>query len=360
VTHGGERIYISAAASDRPASVEVDPPPGWSSRFASSLNRGPRIKVRLAAVTAARARDGAILWRMSYYNVGDSRTVYLVGDALIMPVVSFESHAKEIIALDAQTGALRWSRRIGPLINKFGWLSTLLWWADAGGVAVTIDEDDAKSANGGRSFALLDATTGDIFWRGAEPPPDPRKLKRATSNGMVYSREERRRWPHTFIRAIRSNDGAELWRVACADSGAPLPEPFDLLAQDGWLYLLSCSAYAVRVHALDADSGRIIWRWRSPWWLLVLFLLGQALQRAREARRARTWRAFWGDALRLRWRRPRRPEGAPAMQATRDGVYVASYLGAFALRMRDGHRLWHALPFAEVSRLHVASTDADT
>ncbi|HEY7850222.1 MAG TPA: PQQ-binding-like beta-propeller repeat protein, partial [Ktedonobacterales bacterium] len=65
VAHGDGRVYVSAATSDRPASVEVDPPPGWSSRFASSLNRGPRIKVRLAAVTAARARDGAILWRMS-------------------------------------------------------------------------------------------------------------------------------------------------------------------------------------------------------------------------------------------------------------------------------------------------------
>ncbi len=282
------------------------------------------------------------------------QTVYLVGDALIMPVVSFESKAKEIIALDAQTGALRWSRRVGPLINKLGWLSPLLWWADAGGVAVTIDEDDAEDISAMRSYALLDATTGDIFWRGAEPPPDPRQLKRATSDGIVYSREQRPRWPHTFVRAIRSNDGAELWRVACADSGAPLPEPFDLLAQDGRLYLLSCSTYAVRVHALDADSGRILWRWRSPWWLLALFLLRQALQRAREARRARSWRAFWGDALRLRWRRPVRPEGAPAMQATRGGMYVATYLGAFALRARDGRRLWHALPFTQVIRIHTA------
>ncbi len=73
VAHGGERVYVSAAASDRPAAVEVDPPPGWSSMFASSPNRGPRIKVRLAAVTAARASDGTILWRMTYYSADGSR-----------------------------------------------------------------------------------------------------------------------------------------------------------------------------------------------------------------------------------------------------------------------------------------------
>jgi outer membrane protein assembly factor BamB len=362
VAYGDGRVYLSVATTDRPASVEVDKPPGWQptmGRPMRPLTRTPRIKVRPSAVTALQALDGATLWRMTLYSADIAGPVYLAGDSLITSVISFASQAREIIALDADTGTLCWSQRIGPLYTAFSHHTPGLLWVDDGKIAATTAADaDAPEAES-TSFALLDAATGSIIWRGDQAPPDPAVARRSAAGALTFSIDHEPAWPHEYVRALRASDGAEVWRVAC-EGVAGLPAlPDSMRAHAERVYLLSQSKYRVRLHALDAATGRILWRWRSSSALFALFLLRQALQRAQEARRMGTWSAFWSDALHLRWRRPEQPEGVPSIDVARGLVYVSTYLGAFALRATDGRRLWHALPFVEVSRIHVASGDAD-
>lgn len=360
VAYGAGRVYLSVATSDRPASVEVDPPPGWQSvmgRHMRTLTRAPRIKVRPAALMALRALDGAALWRMTLYSAETIGPVYLAGAALITSVVSFASQAREIIALGAETGTLRWSQRIGPLFTTFGRHTSGLLWVDGGEIAATTASDAGATDAASASFALLDTATGAIIWRGDQAPPDPAVERRSATGALTFSIGDNPAWPHTFVRARRASDNADVWCVACEGvAGLPTP-PDSMLAQDGRVYLLAQSRYRVRIHALDAATGRILWRWRSPLTLFALYLARQAIQRIQEARRMGTWRALWSDALHLRWRHPTRPEGAPSIAVTRGRVYVSMYLGAFALRPNDGRRLWHALPFVAVSRIHLASRD---
>ena len=364
VAHGGAQVYVSAATSDRPAAVAVDLPPDAPPAAGSPVSvraRIPRIKVRSSAITALRASDGDTRWRMTLYSADTTGPVYLTGGVLITSVISFASHAREIIALDAETGELRWSQRIGSL-KAFGHRTAGLLWVDDGTIA-TATEAEAGSRDVERhSFALLDAATGAIRWRGDQAPTDPALERRSVSGDLTISIDQGPAWPHVYVCACRASDGAEVWRVACEGvAGRPAP-PLDMLAHEGRVYLLSHTsriAWTVRIHALNAATGQIMWRWRSPRWLFTLFLLRQALQRIREAQRMRAWRSFWSDALHLRWRYPIRPEGEPAMDAGHGRLTVATYLGVFALRMRDGRQLWHALPFIAVSRMHIAPADTD-
>jgi outer membrane protein assembly factor BamB len=361
VAYGDGRVYMSVATTDRPASVEVDTPPRWQRMMeqpARPLTRTPRIKARPSAVTALRALDGATLWRVTLYSADIVGPVYLAGDALITSVISFASQAREIIALDAETGTLRWSQRIGPLFAAFSHHTPRLLWVDGGTIAGATVADTGATKAENPSFALLDSATGVIIWRSDQAPPDPATERRSAAGALTISIDHGPAWPHEYVRALRASDGAEVWRVACEGVAGLPTTPVDMFAHDERVYLLSQSAYRVRLHALDAATGRILWRWRSTSVLFALFLLRQAIQRTQEARRMGTWRSLWRDAFHLRWRHPVRPEGVPTMTVARGEVYLATYLGAFALRARDGRRRWHALPFVVVSRLRVGSEDA--
>jgi len=366
VAYGGGRVYMSVATTNRPASVEVDTPPGWQRMMEQSarpLTRTPRIKVRPSAVTALRALDGATLWRVTLYSADSVGPVYLAGDALITSVISFASQANEIIALDAETGKLRWSQRIGPLFVAIGNQTPGLLWVDGGTIAGATVADAGATDAADTSFALLDSATGAVIWRGDQTPPDPATERRSTSGALTFSIDHGPAWPHEYVRALRASDGAEVWRVACEGVAGLPATPVDMLAHDGQVYLLSRGGSRggrrIRLHALDAATGRILWRWRSSSVLFALFLLRQAIQRAQEARRMGTWRSLWRDALHLRWLHPVQPEGVPTMTAARGKLYLATYLGAFALRARDGRRLWHALPFVAVSQVHASTAGAD-
>ena len=355
VAHGGERVYISAAADDRPTWVQVDPPPGWQPLGRSdALPRSvaPRVQMQPFDVMARQAGDGAGVWRITLYGDRSTPPVYLAGDMLITSILSFERHAKEIIALDAATGALRWRREIGPLVDARGWSWQAPFWMEGAHVAV-ITQADAHSADM-RAYTLLDATTGALSQHVEHAPSRDESFTRITSGGVVYQLDQTRIWPHTFVQAVRRSDNVELWRVAYEGHAGRQPAPIRLLAADGLLYLLSHSARSAHIHALDMATGRDVWRWRSPAWLYWLFLARQPLRRMKEAWRADSWRGLWSDALHLRWRRPIRPANSAAMALAHRRVYVANYLGAFALRADDGRQLWHALPLVEVSDISAA------
>jgi outer membrane protein assembly factor BamB len=296
---------------------------------------------------------------VTLYSADSAGPVYLTGAVVITQVLSFASQAREVIAIDAATGALRWSRKIGALGMLGGASAPRLCWVADGKVAVSMDAEVGDSVGGKHPFALFDAATGALTWRGDQAPTSDRSRRRATFGDITFSFDYQPAWPHTYLRAVRNDDGAEVWRVAWDGLDDQSPMPMGLLTHEGQVYLLSHRAHWVRIHALHAATGQIMWRWRSPRWLFALFLLRQALQRIREARRNRTWRSFWSDALHLRWRHPLRPEGEPVMDAARGRLYVATSLGVFALRMRDGRRLWHALPFVGVRLVHVPPTGAE-
>lgn len=358
VAHGGERVYISVATDDRPTWVEVDPPSGWQpSRMAGAQPRSdaPLVRTQPFEVIALRASDGASVWRVTLYGDGSALPAHLLGDTLITSILSFERHAKEIIALDVATGALRWRREIGPLVDARGFSWRPFFWIEEGRVGV-MTQADAHAANM-RAYTLLDAATGEVMRRVEQAPMAVESSARVVSGGVVYQLDQTPVWPHTFVQAVRSSDGAQLWRVGCEGVGGLPPVPSQLLAAGGRLYLLSApmrGAYATHVHALDMETGRVVWRWRSPVWLYWLFLARQPLQRVRDARRSGSWRPFWSDALHLRWRRPVRPAQSADMAAAPGRVYVANYLGAFAVRAEDGRQLWHALPLVALSHVSAA------
>ncbi|HET9109558.1 MAG TPA: PQQ-binding-like beta-propeller repeat protein [Ktedonobacterales bacterium] len=355
VAHGGERVYISAATDDRPTWFEVDPPPDWQPLGGSGAHpRGaaPRVQTQPFDVMARRASDGASVWRVTLYGDRSTPPVYLAGGMLITSILSFERYVKEIIALDAATGALRWRREIGPLVGARGWSWQAPFWMEGAHVAV-ITQADAHTADM-RAYTLLDATTGALSQHVEHAPSRDASFTRITSGGVVYQLDQTRIWPHTFVQAVRISDNVELWRVAYEGHAGRQPAPIRLLAAGGLLYLLSHSARAAHIRALDMATGRDVWRWRSPAWLYWLFLARQPLRRINEARRAGSWRPLWSDALHLRWRRPIRPAGGAAMAVAHGRVYVANYLGAFALRADDGRQLWHGLPLVEVSDISAA------
>ena len=357
VAHGGERVYISAATDDCPTWVEVDSPPDWQPLGRSDAlprSAAPRVQTQPFDVMARRASDGASVWRVTLYGDRSTPPVYLAGGMLITSILSFERYVKEIIALDAATGALRWRREIGPLVDARGWSWQAPFWMEGAHVAV-ITQADAHTADM-RAYTLLDATTGALSQHVEQTPSRDASFTRIVSDGVVYQLDQTPTWPHTFVQAVRSSDGAELWRLACEGVAGRPPAPSRLLAADGRLYLLSAlshSARAAHIHALDMATGRVVWRWRSPAWLSWLFLARQSLQRVSDARRSGSWRSFWSDALHLRWRRPIRPADEVAMAVAHGRVYVANYLGAFAVRAGDGRQLWHALPL--VALRHIAA-----
>ena len=361
IAGGDGRVYVSAATTDRPLWVEVDPPPSMAAGLASHaspLLRVPRIKVRPSAVTALRAHDGAVLWRVTLYSAASAERLMLAGSALVTSMLSFEHQAREVIALYPATGALRWSQRTGPLPGAYGVLSQPLLWATDDTVALRMDAPDAGDGESGEpSFALVDALTGAMTWQGQQEPPNDAARLRSASDGVIVARDQERarRGVRTFVHAVRGADGAEVWRLPCFEAGVPLPPPDEIRAHTGLAHLLSYTRRVTRVHTVSVTTGRVLWRWRRPRWLAALFALRQALQRIDGARRDRAWRTFWRDALRLRWLHPVRPASGATMDVGHGCVYVATALGVFALRAQDGRRLWHALPFTDVAHLCVCS-----
>ncbi len=356
MARAGERIFVSTAISDRPIWVALDPPPRLpEGAMAHASPYSLHARTRPTAVTALRASDGAVLWRETFYSHEAAPrapvAITVAGDLLITTALSFEPGASELRALDIVTGALRWSHRIGPLPTLGATWHPHLLWVEAGKLAVlTIDGVPVVSSEKAH-YVILDAATGAELWQGEQAPPHDAAPPQHETLGIRFALELSAKWPHHHLRATSADHGYPVWQMALdhLEGGRSLDR--NLLADDGRLYLFWRKDNSMRLRALYAGTGQDLWRWRSPVWLYWLFLARQAIQRGQQASRTGRWGPLLSDALRLRWLHPIRLEGDSALLAANGRLYVATPLGVFALRARDGRRLWHALPFIAVKRL---------
>jgi hypothetical protein len=124
------------------------------------------------------------------------------------------------------------------------------------------------------------------------------------------------------------------------------------------------------VGALESETGRPLWSWRSPgdtaallqlWGLRTPAMLVDATKKswrtvesllATPSYPKSRWRALRSEFTVGQWRRPYALHGAnnALWLEARDGfVFVGTRLGLFALSGEDGQLRWHAVPDIDVS-----------
>lgn len=297
------------------------------------IAEGPNEDIGQAYITAFDTRTGETRWR---FDTGDpwGITVRLIaarGGRIFVRAGS--SGADRLHVLDAQTGAEVWSR------EKVS-LSVLL---SASGKLVMVN---APSAAGNFKHDQLNAEDGALL----ATSPHLGMVEALSDEGIAYVTSGMD--PLGHVSAVRISDGEELWRTTGVAAG-------HLLLADDTLYdsWLTQHERLAEVGALDAASGKHLWRWRSPSHLLPLLRLWgrntplvvtHALHEGRRsiarARQQHDRHIFVREVLRGQWRRPGALLHHFRMTTGWGMVYIATSLGVFALRSRDGRLLWHALP----------------
>lgn len=357
IARAGERIFVISALSDRPIWVELDPPPrlpeGIVGRHANAVSL-THTRTRPAAVTALRASDGAVLWRVPFYcsaiSPSASAGITVADDTLLTTALSFERGVSELLALDCATGAPRWSYSIGPLPLATTSVQPMVIWAEMGKVAVLTLVGPHEETR----FVTLDAMTGAVLWQGEQAPQHGEALQENETSGIRFTTDYALKWPHHILRATRIDSGADVWQMALDDLSGARSVETSLLAADGRLHLFWRAEGRIRLRTVRATTGQDLWRWRSPTWLYALFLARQAIWRVQQAAQTRRWRPLVGDALHFRWLHPIRLAGVSSVMAANGRLYLATPLGVFAINARNGRSLWHALSFIAVKWLHAA------
>ncbi len=357
IARAGERIFVISALSDRPIWVELDPPPrlpeGIMGRHANAVSL-THTRTRPAAVTALRASDGAVLWRVPFYcsaiSPSASAGISVADDTLLTTALSFERGVSELLALDCATGAPRWSYSIGPLPLATTSVQPMVIWAEMGKVAVLTLVGPHEETR----FVTLDAMTGAVLWQGEQAPQHDEAVQENETSRIRFTTDYALKWPHHILRATRIDSGADVWQMALDDLSGARSVETSVLAADGRLHLFWRAEGRIRLRTVRATMGQDLWRWRSPTWLYALFLARQAIWRGQQAAQTRRWRPLVGDALHFRWLHPIRLAGVSSVMAANGRLYLATPLGVFAINARNGRSLWHALSFIAVKWLHAA------
>jgi|GEM_PF-2191001 outer membrane protein assembly factor BamB len=408
LAHGGDMIFFTTSST---GIVRRDTRTAPLSR--DEAIRYHHLLVRPAEVLALRAQDGAIVWRREgwlprnqHHRPPDAQS--LDGDVLLTDVTDFAEEATVVSALDARTGAVRWSRKSPTSEEGDG----------------SHDASRFLSASAGRTYIsqlkerrlyVLDSQTGELAWS-CEQPGELLWLSRngthCASFGSIESGQElmlmvRRTvdgvvigtLPHLLhnvrglsddgavyitsgpswqpgVDALRVSDGAQLWHADRQMSSYSLtmnpgisPGQHIFTANNLYFVHLTQQKSLAEALAFDAQSGRQRWRWHSPAHLpsllklwggrtpqVIAFALSQG---RRDLARYRGRTHAWGSAMREiahgQWRRPASLLGGISVAVGRGGpsgeecLYIGTSMGLFALRARDGHLLWHALLMMEIN-----------
>lgn len=383
LAHDGTCGYIAFGSRLR----LIQGPPGGETRE-QELRRHDRIRAEPSVLEARAASDGRLLWRMRGWNFIGRLDVGVTTQTV--PVASTSFYGEHSLrALDAATGASLWTY---PTTGS-GTINGYRFAAQQGRIYLNGE---------GKGFLVLDARTGAPLWQRDTwddlvfSPDGSIVLERAwlPDNGAVIrvldpttGRARAEHMPHGTLRAVsnqgiaflsvgtfedpgifavRLEDGAELWR---ADDILT----FQLAVTDMALYcgglITPQDAGIAEVVALDARTGRELWRWRTPadlrsllalWGMRTPRMLAYAGYHAGanvvSALRQSSRRRILNDLLREiqygQWRRPHALHNAVNamwLSAGWNTVYLGTRLGLFALRASDGRLLWHALPATDLS-----------
>jgi outer membrane protein assembly factor BamB len=380
LAHSGDVVWIP---TDMPTPVRRDIEVAVP---ASGDERRPqgRIFAQPALLAALRISDGALLWLKEGWSMPRGMQIILDGGTLFATAPTPAMGEALVYALDAQTGETRWSFDTG---KPWG-ITKRLIAARGGRVYVWVE------AETGRHLRVLDGRSGATIWGRAERDmwlwlspggklavlhtaahapatasvlnaedgsevaalPTEGGLLGITDDGTAYLHAEMR-FRGSSVRAIRIGDGAEVWR---ADG---IGARHLTIAGDTLFFAQRTHSHQLaEVVALDAATGRLLWRWHSPRHLLgllklwglrtpqvLVFALAQARRSLIRAREQHNWRIVLHEVIRGQWRRPSALVWDVCMAVRGDHVYVGTSLGLFALNATNGRLLWHALPTTDVA-----------
>lgn len=355
-----------------------------------------------SSLECRRLVDGRLLWVKADWSFKGRLHVEVDGDTVLVASnrPTQPPDVEQIQALDQKTGVLRWS----VLGNE-----------------TPVGHVRLLAAGGGRTFLLngtaplpiqvVESQTGRALWSAARAPVS---LLSQPHSALVANRQQRRdqeaevvvlhaedgteanRIPigeqrlHLFtdtgIAYVSSHDYAHPW-VAALDATGAGGERWrtegiraDTLAVDSGRVYYAClhddphrprhRDKIAEVGALESETGRPLWSWRSPgdtaallrlWGLRTPAMLVDATKKSwrtvdslltNPGPKVSRWRALRSEFKVGQWRRPYALHGAnnALWLEARDGlVFVGTRLGLFALSGDDGHLRWHAVPDIDVS-----------
>jgi polyvinyl alcohol dehydrogenase (cytochrome) len=120
-------------------------------------------------------------------------------------------------AFDADTGALKWSRNVGPGSSLGG----MEWGSATDGshvyVAISNFNKEKYTAGTAGSWAALDADTGKILWQVSDPNSSIDLGPMGVSNGVVYAGSMSTAKDQSNMFALDAATGKVLWKF---NSGA--------------------------------------------------------------------------------------------------------------------------------------------
>ncbi len=199
------------------------------------------------ALYALDAKSGRLVWKVATSNTGDSTPAVAYG------LVYFAVGDDALHALNARNGKPHWSfplsRHRQDRAEK-----RIEGSATVAGDAVFVNVSYAPKVAGGGSLVLyaLDAKTGRKRWSAewVQAVSSP-----VVHEGLVFT-------GHNSIFAFAESTGAKRWEYALGTKRKSTYSERDeqtdpLVAVDGVLYVATVGG---SVHALEASSGRLLWR----------------------------------------------------------------------------------------------------
>jgi outer membrane protein assembly factor BamB len=381
----GERAYVSMGsqlALLRASSRREIP--------GDRLRRLARLRAEPAQLEARAVRDGALQWRRTDWDLFGRLDVGVTAGIVLVTAKSGGSRNRDraLYALDATSGAARWTYPTTGQIQ----VDAHRFVARAGRVYVYGEIE-------GRGLLVLAARSGAEVWRRHGEPAllfsptnqllleqdwsqagvtllhilDPqtdsilgeravRGVVRAVSDDGIAYVIPSGTVEDPGLMAIRLDDGAELWRT-----GNEVRSEQIAVSKDAVYFAQVDAATGIgMVGALEAQSGRTLWQWRTPrntgellalWGWRAPHLLAVGVARSAATLSTALARDVRGLELlnELRWGQWRHPEvlhsAVNAMWLVADGgiVFLGTRLGVFALEAQTGDLLWHALPTTDLS-----------
>lgn len=313
LAHGGDIVYALSATEPRRIERRIVPPPPSGSPIRITFDFEP------AELEARRASDGTLLWRKRDWQVAGWPLLALDGESILV-ASSFQAGDRSLFALDARTGAVRWThpyddRHLGPLAGHV--IAQRFITARAGRVFLTIYEEQDSAPRISRLSGLLrlhvlDAATGAELWTAAltegnvQVTDDGRTVTdralRSTDLHSVTALDAADGSPVgtlTFpatstyyglsnarvayiatgvgvdrvLEAVPVSTGVALWQADHTEAQSILTVGDHLLSTRHIVRDNSRHDALLEVAALDPRTGRRRWRWRTPESALDLLLL---------------------------------------------------------------------------------------